>query len=141
MVGTMEPAVEKVCAEYLRRDDVIIVNYTPNIGDYYRSADVFVFPTLEEGGPQVTYEAAGCGLPLIVSPMGAARVADASTGHVVDPHDQQGWIEAMRALAEDLEARRRFGAQAKREAFKYTWPEVSRMRGELFEEIGRNSRR
>ena len=62
MVGTMEPAVEKVCAEYLRRDDVIIVNYTPSIGDYYRSADVFVFPTLEEGGPQVTYEAAGCGL-------------------------------------------------------------------------------
>ena len=76
MVGEMEPAIERICAEYLRRDDVEIVRYTSSVRRYYRSADVFAFPSLEEGGVLVTHEAGACGLPLIVSPMGAARMAD-----------------------------------------------------------------
>ena len=39
----------------------------------------------EEGGPQVTYEAAGFGLPVITTAMGAGRlVVDGKTGVVVD---------------------------------------------------------
>ena len=147
LVGNIEPAIKEICAEYLRRDDVIMVKHTPDIGQYYRSADVFVFPTLEEGGPQVVNEAAGCGVPVITTPMGAARVANATTGFVLDPLDEAGWIEALRTLAEDTELRQRMGAGAQRRAMSVTWAEVGRARGRVFDEItgkvitGRDSRR
>ena len=137
LVGNVEPAIEELCGEYLRRDDVSLVKYQRDIAPYYRSADVFVFPTLEEGGPQVTYEAAGCSLPIVTTPMGAARVADDSTGFVLDPIDETKWIEAMRALAEDVELRSRMGSSARLRATAFTWKEVGRARGAIFAEIAR----
>jgi glycosyltransferase involved in cell wall biosynthesis len=134
-VGKVEPAIKDICAEYLRRDDVIMVRYTRDVGQFYRSADVFVFPTLEEGGPQVVNEAAGCGVPVITTPMGAARVANGATGFVLDPLDEAGWIEALRTLADDAELRRRMGAEAHRRAMSVTWGKVGRARGRVFEEI------
>ena len=135
LVGKVEPAIKDICAEYLRRDDVIMVKYTHDIGQFYRSADVFVFPTLEEGGPQVVNEAAGCGVPVITTAMGAARVANGATGFVLDPLDETGWIEALRTLAEDAELRRRMGVEAHRRAMSVTWEEVGGTRGRVFDEI------
>jgi glycosyltransferase involved in cell wall biosynthesis len=135
MVGRMEPAIERICADYIRRDDVSIVDFTPNIHMYYRSADAFVFPSLEEGGPLVTHEAGGMGLPLLVSPMGAARLADDTTGVVLDPHDEDRWVETMRRLAKDQELRRELGSAAQRKAANFVWPEVSRTRSEAFRRI------
>lgn len=135
LVGALEPAIAKTCSEYLDRPDVTLVNHSRNIGDYYRSADAFVFPTVEEGGPQVTYEAAGCGLPLITTPMGAARLADDTTGYVLDPFDEEGWIAAMCSIAADRDLGLRMGANARRKAGPFTWESVGRLRGRVFEDI------
>ena len=57
---------------------------------------MFVFPTLEEGDPQVTYEAAGCGLPILTTPMGAGRlIEDESNGLIVKPCDVDALAEAL----------------------------------------------
>ena len=118
LAGEVEPAIAEVCAEYLAREDVQVIKYTRDLGPYYRSADAFVFPSLEEGGPQVTYEAAGCGLPLITSPMGAGRIAvEQSTGFIVDPFDEAVAIAAMQAMADDRDLRRRMGDAAISEGF------------------------
>ena len=122
----MEPAIATLCADELRREDVTVIKYTRDIGPFYRSADVFAFPSLEEGGPQVTYEAAGCGLPLLTSPMGAARIGiHGSTGLVVDPRDEGQWIEAMQELARDPDLRHRMGQAARQRAQDFTWPKVA----------------
>jgi glycosyltransferase involved in cell wall biosynthesis len=126
LVGKIEPAIAKLCRAYLQREDVIVVDYTSNIGAFYRSADVFVFPTLEEGGPQVSYEAAGCGLPLITSPMGAGRIAiHTSTGFVIDPFDSLKWIEAMNVLATSVSQRETMAAAAFERAKQFTWDAVA----------------
>ena len=54
---------------------MVVIDFVADVRALYRTADVFVFPSLEEGGPQVTYEACGCGLPVITTPMGAAESA------------------------------------------------------------------
>jgi len=139
LVGHVEPAITEVCAEQLVRQDVQVINYTRDLGPYYRSADAFVFPSLEEGGPLVTHEAAGCQLPLITSPMGAARVAvDKSTGFIVDPFDEAGWIGAMRALADDRELGRRMGLAAHQKALQFTWEKVGEARSRVFHDIASN---
>ena len=140
LAGEVEPALAEVCAEYLTREDVQVIKYTRDLGPYYRSADAFVFPSLEEGGPQVTYEAAGCGLPLITSPMGAGRVAvDQSTGFIIDPFDEAGWIAAMQAIADDRDLRRRMGNAASQRASQFTWQKVGEARERVFQEVASRS--
>jgi glycosyltransferase involved in cell wall biosynthesis len=129
LAGAMEPAIKAACSGLLARDDVKVLNYISDAGALYRSADIFAFPTLEEGGPQVTYEACGCGLPVITTPMGAGRIVkDGQEGFVLDPYDATGWITAMQSLAEDVSRRRTMGSIAREYAELYRWDIVSARR-------------
>ena len=95
------------------------------MGQVFRSADVFVFPTLEEGGPQVTYEAAGCGLPVITTPMGAARLVETgASGIVVDPGSADQLAAAIRRLVSSPELRAAYGSEARRRAADFTYARV-----------------
>jgi glycosyltransferase involved in cell wall biosynthesis len=129
LAGAMEPIIKERCAHLLARDDVVVLNYVKDVGALYRSADIFVFPTLEEGGPQVTYEACGCGLPVVTTPMGAARIVRHNQeGYLLDPFDRAGWITAIRALAEDADRRLAMGAAALKRAQSFHWGTVARER-------------
>ena len=129
LAGTMEPAIKASCASLLARDDVKVLDYVSDAGALYRSADIFAFPTLEEGGPQVTYEACGCALPVITTPMGAGRIArDGLEGFVLDPYDAAGWITAMQTLAEDVSRRSAMSLKARETAEFYHWDLVSARR-------------
>lgn len=126
MAGAMEPIVKEKCADHLSRNDVIVLDYVRNVGALYRSADVFVLPTLEEGGPQVTYEACGCGLPVITTPMGAGRIVrDNQEGFVIDPYDRESWISALRMLADDPYRRRTMANAAFERARDFVWDKVA----------------
>jgi glycosyltransferase involved in cell wall biosynthesis len=136
LAGAMEPTIKDRCADLLSRSDVVVRDYSRDIGALYRSADVFVFPSLEEAGPQVTYEACGCALPVIASPMGAGRIVRHDIeGQVVDPYDAPGWIEAIRLMAEDRELRQRMSRAARERAQSFTWPLVAARRRRQFEDI------
>ncbi|HEX2827016.1 MAG TPA: glycosyltransferase family 4 protein [Burkholderiales bacterium] len=135
LLGRMEPTVEKHCAHHLARDDVIHLSYTRDTGSVYRAADVFAFPTLEEGSPLVSYEAMGHGLPALISPIGAGSVIrDGKEGLVVDPHDEDAWVEALRKLAGDADLRRDMGDAARARAADYTWDKVAARRYRLIKE-------
>lgn len=90
---------------------------------------MFVFPTLEEGGPQVTYEAAACGLPVVTTPMGAARlVEDGKTGLIVDAGNVPALAEALRTLAADPTFRQALGVAAQAEADRFEYRVVGKAR-------------
>jgi len=135
LAGGLEPQVGMLCRDILERDDVVVMDYVTDVGALYRSADVFVFPSLEEGGPQVTYEAYGCGLPAVVSPMGAGRIArHGSDAYIVDPTDAEAWIGAMRALA-DPGHRAVFAEAARARSREFTWEVVGRRRRRILERL------
>jgi glycosyltransferase involved in cell wall biosynthesis len=132
LAGRIDQEIETLCREELGRSDVVAPGFVRDMGALYRSADVFVFPTLEEGGPQVTYEAAGCGLPLLVSPMGAGRIAiDETNGLIREPYDEAGWVDGMKRLASDVATRLSMSAAAKESAAEFTWTKVGEQRREL----------
>lgn len=107
-------------------ETVRFLGHVSDIGQVYRDADVFVFPSLEEGGPQVTYEAAAHGLPLIVTPMGGGWIAkDGMTALVVPPADTEALTEALIRLHADDDLRRTLGAQALADAPYYGWDQVA----------------
>ena len=130
IAGRIDPQVRIDCARSLARSDVIELGHVARIGDVYRSADVFCFTSWEEGGPMVTIEAMGMGLPCIVSPMGSAGVLSERSGGgvVVAPDNIDGIAAALRQLADDAGLRRRLGAEAYAIAQNYLWHHVGRRR-------------
>ncbi len=61
----------------------------------YHAADVFIFPTIEDGFPQVLAQAKGAGLPIITTAHGA--------GLDIVTHGRDGWIVPIRDSAALIE--------------------------------------
>lgn len=129
MIGSMEPTIEAMCKDRLNREDVVVAPFSGDVGKAYRSADVFAFPSLEEGGPLVVYEAMGHGMASLVSPMGAGRgVRDGVEGMVMDPYDVDAWASAIARMAQDVELRREMGRVGRERAAEFTWERVGAQR-------------
>ena len=133
LLGEIEPAIKDKCADLLKRNDVVILPWVREgeLGALYRSADVFLLPTFEEGSPLVIYEACGCGLPVITTPMGAGSIVRHNCeGLVIDPYDSGGWIMAICTLAGNVELRRKMGNAAAERAQSFVWKAVAARRRE-----------
>lgn len=138
LVGDVEPAIRARFADVLGSDSVSCVGFTRNVTAELLGADVALLPSLEEGDPIATYEAAAHGLPVIASEPGAGRIG-AETGaiSIVDPDN----VEALRSRMVDFtrseELRRDRGAAARQAALGYDWSHVGPLRFvRLFEKLG-----
>ena len=95
LLATSRRQLDRCLLRIFEKNGIRLIKYEFDLGRLYKSADVFVFPSLAEGDPQVTYEAAGCGLPVIATPMGNAQIIrDGVNGLVVSPYDIDGLAEA-----------------------------------------------
>lgn len=132
LCGDIEPAIQATCGDILERADVVHLRYNSNIAFAYRDADIFAFPSLEEGSPLVMYEAMAHGLPVVTSPMGGGGIVNHGlNGIVLDPYDQQAWVAALRQLASAPELRQQLGTSAQQTAAAYTWPKVAASRNAM----------
>lgn len=132
IVGDIQASIRSLLAPDLEKSDIRLIKYESDLGSLYKSADVFVFPSLAEGDPQVTYEAAGCGLPVIATPMGSAQIIrDGVNGLVVGPYDIDGLAEAISRLARSPELRRRLGQQAAKDALDFTYDKIGKRRAAI----------
>lgn len=131
LLGHMDPEIATLVTGHLS-PRVIHLPYSDDVASIYRDADVFVMPSLEEGGPIVTYEAIGAGLPVIATPMGAGyALRDGENGILVPPEDEGAMVEAFRAMAQSNERRSQFAAVSRRIAPDYLWKNVARRRAQL----------
>ena len=131
IAGKIEPLIAERYAHVLDQTNVNYIPFTPNVGALYRAADWFIFPSLEEGGPQVTYEAGGCGVPGLVSRMGGgAFTRDGVDGTIIDSDDCDVWAAAIASAASTPELRRAYGENARRRAEQFNWAAVGAQRRE-----------
>ena len=129
LVGNVEPALEPMISAAAAAGTIEVLPFTRDIGALYRRHDVFVFPTLEEGGPQVTIEAGGCGLPVITTPMGAARlVRNGVNGIVVPAGAVEPLRDAIATLAENAPLRQQYGRRIIVDAQAFTYDKLGAQR-------------
>lgn len=125
LVGAIADDLPSRYREMLATPTVRWLPHTKNVAEVYRNADVFVFPSLEEGSPLVTYEAAACGLPCIVSEAGAGGVVrDGVEGFVAPYECREMWVDLICRLATDVDLRREMSQRAKQRAAKFEWGRV-----------------
>jgi glycosyltransferase involved in cell wall biosynthesis len=107
-------------------ENVVFLGHREKAHQIYDEVDAFIFPSLEDGGPLVTYEAMGHRLPVIVSPMGAGAVArNTLDGMVLDPFDAQAWTSAFRAFSLNSPELSSWASAARQRALAFTWDRVA----------------
>ncbi len=89
----------------------------------YRDADVFVFPSVEEGMPNVVLEAMASGLPIIATDIYGHRglVKDGDNGFLVPVEDSKAIAGALRRLAADPKLRQQMGERSRKRAEAFGW--------------------
>ena len=129
-VGTIEPTIAERYKDVLTSDRVELVGFVKDVHPWFAKADVFLMPSLEEGGPQVTYEAGAHGLPIIASPMGAGRIGDTPGAMLIaDPVNSDTLLAALITMAGAAELRATLGQEARKRAFGFDWADVGARRG------------
>lgn len=135
IAGSLEPEImdRLSAAEDL---GIKVLGFEKDMRAVYANADIFVMPTHEEGGPQVTYEAAAAGLPIITTPMGAARlVVDGETGLIVPAGDVGALTEAMRKMAAEPTLRKKLADNALQEIDYFNYENISVRKARIFKKI------
>lgn len=140
IAGAIDPLIARKFERVLARPDVLCLGHVADVGSVYRSANAFVLPTWEEGGPMVTLEAMSQGLPCMVTRMGTAGAFTEKDGAgiVVEPGDVDQLVDAIRRWSLDTGERMRFGAKAQLIAQNFTWEAISRRRALAFQSLGQS---
>lgn len=77
---------------------------------YYKTADIFVFPSLYEGWGRVIVEAAAAGLPVVMSDVGCAGevIKNGESGEVVAINDLEGFVRSVTKVEFNLDLRKKY---------------------------------
>ncbi len=93
----------------------------PELAAIYNSASVFVLPSLQDGFGMVVYEAAACGLPVIITENVGAAIRDHQDGYIVPIRDPDALADRLLRLYRDQELRRDMGRSACEYVQQFTW--------------------
>lgn len=89
--------------------------------EYYRSADIFVFPTRNEGLGNVLIEAMAASLPVVSSRLPGVTdevVSDGISGYLVEPGNVFGFAQAIDRLLQNADLRYSMGEAGRKIAMK-----------------------
>jgi glycosyltransferase involved in cell wall biosynthesis len=91
-----------------------------DIADFYRAADVFVYPTLADNCPLVVLEALASGLPVVASATGGIPeiIDDGTTGFLVSKGSVKELSSVLDALVADEELQRKVSSEARASALR-----------------------
>ena len=84
-------------------DNVELMGWVDNMGDYLAAFDLFVFPSLKEALGSTLLDAMQFGLPIVASNIGGIPeiVEDGANGRLIEPEDAAGLYAAVEALLGD----------------------------------------
>lgn len=112
-------------APWIARPNVRHVGHLPrsDLPDAYRSADVFVMPSLIEGFCLTALEALACGLPSLVTPntFGDDVVRDGIEGFMLPIRDPGAISERLQYLHANRDVLTRMRSAARHRAEGYSW--------------------
>jgi D-inositol-3-phosphate glycosyltransferase len=93
------------------------------LADFYAAADVVLVPSRSESFGLVALEAQACGTPVVAAAVGGLPfvVDDGRTGFLVEGHDPSDHADAALRILRDDALRDRLGAEAARQALRFTW--------------------
>jgi glycosyltransferase involved in cell wall biosynthesis len=135
--GPQRQELEEFCRQHGLTDRVQWtgrVDYG-SLGAYFRQADVFILPTLEDTWGMVVLEAMAMGKAIVCSQFaGAAElVSDGENGYVFNPNDAEATAATLRRFIEDSTLSDRMGQKSDQIMARYTPESAAKFLAEVAE--------
>lgn len=134
-IGEEELACRKL-ADEMRCRNVSFLGHlsSDRLGEEMRRADIFLFPSVIEGHPQVLGQAAACGLPVVAMNLYRPEfVVHNQTGFLASSDEELS--TGLARLLQDVNIRRRFSESAASHSRRFDWDEVTRCWESAFEKV------
>lgn len=134
--------VRGLVAEFGLEDRVHFVGYLPHseIIYFYRSADVFVYPSLFETFGLTLLEAMACGTPIVCSDRGSLPEIVADAGLIVNPENVSEIAGAIQRILHDSSLRDTLVRNGLKRLADFSWEKTAERTREVYLRVG-NSRR
>lgn len=113
-----------------------LTGYQEDVASLYQAADVFVFPSLQEGMPVALMEAMASGMPCVVSQIrGNRELIDQNGGQKFPPMQTARIMECLEEMLSDKELRHQCGCYNRRKIQNYTIDMVSVRMKKIYAEM------
>ena len=118
---------------------VTMTGYLEAVEELYQAADIFVFPSLQEGLPVALMEAMAAGLPCAVSDIRGNRELAGRYGKAADvrfsPTDAGGLADILETMIADPKLRRMYGKANQRRIQGYELAAVERRMRRIYNQM------
>ena len=100
--GEYKEELQKLIAQEKLDETVKLLGFRSDIAELLCVADVFVFPTKQEGLPGALMEAMAAGLPCVASNIrGNSDLLGDDYKYLLDPMDTEAWAKGLNEILED----------------------------------------
>ena len=114
--GSERQSLEHQIKKYGLDKNIKLIGWQKDLNEYYSKANVFLLTSNSEGWGIVIIEAAGFGLPIIMTDVGCANevIKNNENGIVIPVGDKNVLVKEMLKMVEDKELNQRLGQEAKK---------------------------
>jgi glycosyltransferase involved in cell wall biosynthesis len=115
IAGTGEKKEEflNLAKEYGVSERVHLLGFRTDVAELLKSADIFLFPSVQEGLPVALMEAMSCGLPVVCSEIrGNIDLIDETCGMLCTATDDNAFASALEELIERPDMRKAMAGKA-----------------------------
>ena len=139
--GELEASCRSLVSELGCKNVTFVGHLSPaELGDEMRRADVFLFPSIIEGHPQVLGQAAACGLPCVATNLYRPDyVVSGKTGFLVESDSDLS--EKLELLLRDSDLRQSMSAAAADHAREFDWDRVTEQWQQVFQKVAQEGPR
>ena len=102
----------------------------------YQSSDLFLLPLVDATAVNSLLEAMACGLPAVVTDVGAVNdYVDPTCAVLVPKSNPEAMYRAVQSLLSDQDARQRLGRTARNRAIQYDWTVVTQQVAAIYQKV------
>lgn len=136
VVGEVEAVFKPFMARWASLPGLRRIGYTADLPGLYRQADLFAFPTIEEGSALVTYEAMACGLPLLTTSHAGSVARHEQEGLLVPIRDVEALAAGLERLRGDHRLRQELGRAGRERVAALSWENYGDRLAALYQRVG-----
>ena len=120
------------------RDRLVCLGYIPDaeLPSIYRSAEVFMFPSLHEGFGIPVLEAMACGTPVITSSVTGMPEVAGDAALLVDPYSIDEMRGGLEKVLTDVHLREDLSKKGIQRAHHFSWAMTAERTLKIYEEVG-----